>query len=285
MSAEAFLISPMKKFFFLALITCFVFSVAPAQELFTYMQPASNLPANSVAVKLSAQYLPHNYSSKTAQRYTPEVLFGLEKNYMMRAGVSFSNIDQNMSFESAKLYGQYRFFSADEVHKHLRMAVFYEAAYSRNNLAYNEINFGGDHTGVSAGLIATQLWNRFAVSATGSWNEVLHSARGNKGGENNFAFTAVNYALSTGYLVLPVEYKSYDQTNINVYAELLGSRIIGNVGEKYFLDLAPSIQAIFKSAGKLSLGYRFQLSGDVARYANDGFLISYEHLFLRSRKK
>jgi len=214
----------------------------------------------------------------------PEVMFGLSKNLMVHTGVTFSDMQRSMSFESANLYAKYRFFSADEVQKHFRMAAFAEAAYSKNHLEYNEINLGGDHSGVMAGLTATQLWNRFAVSATGSWNEVLHTARWEKTTAEDFAFTAVNYSLSTGYLVLPIEYKNYDQTNINVYAELLGSHNIGNVAEKYFIDLAPSVQAIFKSAAKLSVGYRFQLAGDVARYADRGFLISYEHLFLNNRK-
>ena len=72
------------------------------------------------------------------------------------------------------------FLSIDEVHKHFRMAAFAAGTYSRNHLDHNEINLMGDQTGVQAGLIATQLWNKFAISATGSWNEVLHEERWDK---------------------------------------------------------------------------------------------------------
>ncbi|HZH95911.1 MAG TPA: hypothetical protein VEY06_08505, partial [Flavisolibacter sp.] len=95
----------------------------------------------------------------------------------------------------------------------------------------------------------------------------------------------VNYSLSSGYLLLPFEYKDYDQTNVNLYAELLGSRNVFNVDDKYFVDLAPSVQFIFKSTGKLNIGYRFQLDGDIYRMSKNSFMVSYEHIFLNALNK
>ena len=55
--------------------------------------------------------------------------------------------------------------------------------------------------------------------------------------------------------------------------------------ERYYVDLAPSVQFIFKSTSKLNLGYRFQLAGDITRMAEKSFMISYEYIFLNALKK
>jgi hypothetical protein len=85
--------------------------------------------------------------------------------------------------------------------------------------------------------------------------------------------------------LFPFSYTNYQQTNVNLYLELLGSRNLGWSAEKGFVDLAPSVQFIFSSTGKLNLGYRFQISGDVKRLANQSFMLSYEHIFLNALPK
>jgi len=217
----------------------------------------------------------------------PEIMFGLNKNWMIHAGTNFSNMHQEeLIWEGARLYAKYRFLSNDEVHKHFRMAVFAAGAYSRNHLDHNEINLMmGEQSGVQAGLIATQLWNKFALSATGSWNEVLNEERWDKSLQDVYAVRSINYSLSAGYLLLPFEYKDYDQTNINLYAELLGSRNINFDPEKFYVDLAPSVQAIFNSTAKLNVGYRFQLASDIYRLTKNSWMVSFEYIFLNALKK
>ena len=206
---------------------------------------------------------------------------------MIHAGTYFSNMHQEeLIWEGARLYAKYRFLSNDEVHKHFRMAVFAAGTYSRNHLDHNEINLAmGEQSGVQAGLIGTQLCNRFALSVTGSWNEVLNKERWDKSLQNIYAVRAINYSLSAGYLLLPFEYKDYDQTNINLYAELLGSRNIDFAPEKYYVDLAPSVQAIFNSTAKLNVGYRFQLASDIYRLTKNSWMVSFEYIFLNALKK
>lgn len=257
-----------------------------AQELYPYTEPASNMPAKSISAKLGVMLMKDEHSSRTLQRYSPEIGFGLNKEWMVHTGVTFSDMHQSkFIFESARLYTKWRFLSVDDVHKHFRMAAFGAATYSKNHLDHNEINLMGDQSGVQAGLIATQLWNKFALSASGSWNEVLDKERRQKVYPQQYAFSAVNYSLSAGYLLFPIEYKDYDQTNVNFYAELLGSRNMDWPEERYYLDLAPSLQFIFKSTGKLNLGYRFELASDIYRLSQNSFMISYEHIFLDALRK
>ena len=257
-----------------------------AQELYPFTEPASNMPARSMSLKMSVMLGKGVHGNRLEQRYSPEVMFGLSKKWMVHAGLTFSNMYENFYYyESARVYAKYRFFSKDEVHKHFRMAAFGMAAYSRNHLQHNELNLMGEHSGVQAGLIATQLWNKLAVSATGSLIEVLDKKRNDKIFPQQYAFESLNYSLSAGYLVLPVNYKDYNQTNLNIYAELLGGRNLDWKYERYYLDLAPSVQLIFKSTGKLNLGYRFQLKSDIYRNMKNYWMISYEHIFLNGLKK
>jgi len=254
------------------------------QELFPYTEPASNMPAKSMSLKMSAMLGKGVHGSGIDQRYSPEVMFGINKKWMLHAGLTLSNMYESFFYyESARIYAKYRFLSNDDVHKHFRMAAFATAAYSRNHLQHNELNLMGDHSGVQAGLIATQLWNRLAVSGSASLIEVFDKKRDDK--PQQYAFQSLNYSLSAGYLVLPRVYKDYDQTNLNIYAELLGGQNLDWEYEKYYLDLAPSLQLIFKSTSKLNLGYRFQLKSDIYRNMKNSWMISYEYIFLNALKK
>lgn len=283
---EGFSFAPMKVLFLL--VTALLAATCSfSQELYPYSEPASNNPAHSISVKVSAILHGDQHSERTLQRYMPEVAVGRSKKWMLKAGANFSNMHQNsMIWEGGRLYAKYRFLSNDEVHRHFRMAVFGTAAYSRNHLDHNEINLMmGEQSGVQAGLIATQLWHKLALSGTIGWNEVLNEKRGDKNVEGIYAYQAINYSLSAGYLLLPFEYKDYHQTNLNLYVELLGGRNINFPGETYFVDLAPSVQAIFNSAAKLNVGYRFQLGSDIYRLTQNSVLVSFEYLFLNALKK
>ena len=269
---------------FLSAILIFIAFNTTAQELFPYTEPASNMPAKSMSLKMSAMLGKGVHGDRLGQRYSPEVMFGINKKWMLHGGLTLSNMYENFFYyESARVYAKYRFLSNDDVHKHFRMAAFATAAYSRNHLQHNELNLMGDHSGVQAGLIATQLWNRLAVSGTASLIEVFDKKRDDK--PQQYAFQSLNYSLSAGYLVLPRVYKDYDQTNLNIYAELLGGQNLDWEYEKYYLDLAPSLQLIFKSTSKLNLGYRFQLKSDIYRNMKNSWMISYEYIFLNALQK
>lgn len=271
---------------FLLLILVLFAAASDAQELFPYTEPASNMPAKSMSLKLGAMVGKGVHGSGIDQRYSPEVMFGISKKWMVHAAFTFSNMyEPFFYYESARVYGKYRFFSKDELHKHFRMAAFATAAYSRNHLQHNELNLMGDHSGVQVGLIATQLWNKLAVSGTASLIEVLDEKRNDKTVPQQYAFESLNYSLSAGYLVLPLNYKDYKQTNLNIYAELLGGQNLDWEYEKYFLDLAPSMQLIFNSTSKLNLGYRFQLKSDIYRNMKNSWMISFEHIFLNALQR
>lgn len=272
--------------FFLPLILLLCCLGGNAQELYVYSEPASNMPAHSISTKLSSNFITkQDPANRFMQRYTPEIMLGINKNWMVHAGATFADMHtNNFRWESVYLYGKYRFLSSDDLHTHFRMAVFGEAAYSRSPFMFDELSFQGDKSGVQLGVIATQLWHKLAVSGTVSHLQSLDGSRNDKTIYiPSRIYQAMNYSLSAGYLLLPFEYTDYRQTNLNLYAEFLAQQSLDR--KAYYIDFAPAVQLIFNSTTKLNLGYRVQLGSDMQRMTKNSWLVSVERNFLNVLKK
>lgn len=255
-----------------------------AQELYVFSEPASNIPAKSVSIKLTDHFVASdNIYQRFSHRLMPQVMFGINKNLMVHIGATFSNMHTtDFKYESVNLYAKYRFLSKDEVHKHFRMAVFADASTTKAPFHYDEITLMGDKSGVEAGLIATQLWHKLAVSGTISHTQVLDKSRKNKTviyvpARN---YQAMNYSLSAGYLVFPKEYTDYKQMNLNLYFEVLAQQTLDQ--KTSYIDMAPALQLIFNSNTKLNIGYRFQAGGNTQRMATNSWQLSIERTFLNA---
>lgn len=262
-----------------------------AQELYVYSEPASNVPAKSLSFKYSGKWMNESElgHKHTTARHMAESSIGLGKFLMLRPALGLGNMynnypDQQLRFESASLYAKLRVLSLDDIHKHFRAATFVKGIFSKNNLQYEEITGDGDQTAIQGGLILTQLMHKLAISATGSLVEVLHADRWKDfAGQTFYGYQSFNYSLSTGYLLFPRKYKSYQQTNFNIYLELIGSK--GLDRDYAFTDLAPAIQLILNSNAKINAGYRFQISGGAYRMGTSSLSISYERSFLNAIKQ
>lgn len=282
-----------------------VFISANAQELYPFTEPASNVPAKSLAIKFNVMRMPMNFDSTINWRFMPEFSIGVSKKLMLRVNLTASNMFQEkIKFEGGSLYAKYRFLSNDDIHAHFRMAAFGKIALSNNpafmqritkhvlpgNIIHeqyhahktDDLTLDGNQSGMQWGVVATQLVHKLAVSAS-----LSHVNRWNNLGNKNFFETdtrnAMQYSLSTGLLLLPAKYKNYKQTNLNLYVEFLGSSLLDNKGN--YLDIAPALQLIFNSTSKLNLGYRGQIKGNMRRFNNRTLLVSYEWQFLNVFKK
>jgi hypothetical protein len=266
-----------------------------AQELFVHTDPASNIPAHAITLMLQNKLMPRTVHANTAEnRLKLQGRFGLSQNLQIGAGCTFSNMfsffnnDQyNLRFESVNLQAKYRFLSNDEPQAHFRMAAFVNASFSNNELFYDEISFDGDQSGVQMGVVATKLMRRFALSASAAYGRVA-TPLPKYYLVDPFYYNTFNYTLSAGLLVLPLHYKNYDQTNLNIYCELLGANTLdGNfTGKKKFhVDLAPAVQLIFKSRLKVDLAHRYQISGDMHRMFTNSWLLRLEYYWLGALQK
>ncbi len=246
-----------------------------AQELFVYSEPASNMPARSMGLRVSNWVMDEYGTSKTNYHLIPELMWGVNKNLMLHAEGFFSNRAGGMSAEGGAVYAKYRFYSHDALYRHFRMAAFGRASINNATIHQDEIQTNGHNSGYQAGMIFTQLLHKTALSATVYYQRALSNAEGNE-----FPATqsphALNYVLSSGHLFFPRSYTSYRQVNMNLMAELMG-QVLPQSG-KYFVDIAPSIQFIINSQTRMDVGYTFQLHTNMQRTAPMGFLIRVEHL-------
>lgn len=271
------------KFFLISSLFLLIASNVMGQELFVFSEPASNMPAKSISLKLTDHFVTNDeIYRRLSQRIMPQVMFGFTKKIMVHVSGTFANMHTaDFKYESASLYVKYRFLSNDEIHKHFRMAVFADASTTKAPFHYDEITLMGDKSGIEAGIIATQLWNKFALSGTVSHTQLLDQSRTNKvlyiPARN---YQAMNYSLSAGYLVLPKEYTDYKQMNLNIYTEIIAQQTLDR--KTHYIDIAPAVQFIFNSNFKINLGYRFQATGNMDRMSNNSWQLSIERTLLNA---
>ena len=155
------------------------------------------------------------------------------------------------------------------------MAAYGRISYNNSPVRQPAINFYGYNSGYETGVIATQLINKVALSATSSY---LHAFDNGKEkflpGQNR---NAINYSLSIGKLMLPKEYTSYRQTNVNLMLEFLGQTNLAS-GASY-LDMAPAIQFIFDSRARVDVSYLYTLVNKLQRTATSGIFVRLEYNF------
>ncbi|MBP6024977.1 hypothetical protein [Ferruginibacter sp.] len=275
-----------------------------AQELYVFTEPASNMAAKSLGLRLNTKVFKMTHDNKfSSYRLDPEIMIGISKNLMVHLnGYASDMFQSNLKVEGASLYAKYRFLSRDDIHSHFRLAAYGKIAFIDNptvlnslgkheiddgsggiivhdiihTTVNNEIDIDGTNSGLATGIIATKLINKLAVSSSLGYLYRLDNLRNKR--EVIVPWRAISYSLSAGYLLFPKEYTSYTQTNINLYTEFLGNSTWDN--KKYFIDIAPAIQFIINSIARVDIGYRTQLSGNTQRMANSAFLLRVEYNFL-----
>lgn len=258
---------------FLTAIALAAFGFVQAQELFTYTEPASNMPAKSLGIRLSNWLMQE--PSIINYHFIPEVMWGVNKNLMLHVEGYASNRNATFNLEGGAFYAKYRFFSTDKVYRHTRLATLVRISSNNGDIHQEEIETNGHNSGYEVGLIATQLLHKLALSSTVSYERATDNRKGHEFPaymDNN----ALNVSLSAGRLILPKEYIGYRQTNFNLMVEFLGQRLLDN--GKMYLDIAPSAQFIFNSQTRLDIGYKRQLYSNMSRTASNGILIRVEHL-------
>jgi hypothetical protein len=246
-----------------------------AQELFVYTEPASNMPAKSLGIRVSNWLMNERMKSTYNYHLIPELMWGINKNLMLHTEGFLSNRNGTLKLEGAAVYAKYRFFSKDAVNRHFRMAGYGRMSINNAEIHQEEIETNGHNSGFETGIIATQLLHKLALSGSLSFEHALDNGKGNKfpAGQSR---NAINYTLSAGRLILPRKYTSYKQTNMNIMVEALGQSLPGS--GKIFIDLAPSVQFIINSQARIDLGYRKELYSNMIRDAPDGFLLRIEYL-------
>jgi len=265
----------MKKIFVIAML--FLSLSGEAQELFSMTEPASNMAAGSIAFRIDNLVMDEINSLKINYHLIPSIRIAVSKKLMISGNTFFSNRTEQLKYEGGSLYAKYRFLSNDAVQKHFRMAAFGTISFNNSDIHQEEINMYGHNTGFEAGITATQLLHKVALSSSISLVKALDNGNNNKYIYGQGNSKAINYSFSFGKLMLPNEYRDYHQTNVNLMVETLCQVNTGS--GKYYVDIAPSLQLIFNSESRVDIGYKKQISSNLIRTAPNGFFIRIEHNF------
>ena len=254
-----------------------------SQELFVITDPASNIPANSLGVNVMQSLFKEEMKSGYNYHFMPEVSYGLNKNIMFRASAFVSNRNNDLVTEGGSFYTKFRFYSADDLNSHFRLAAYGRYSFNNADIHQEQIEILGHNSGFETGIIATKLIKKVAISSSVSFEKALDN-KPSYPFPDNIGDNATNYTLSFGKLMYPKKYTNYKQTNINLMVEFVGQTI--NENGKSYLDVMPAVQFIFNSQARLDFAYRQELVNSMVRSAPNGFYFNLYYTFfdLKSKK-
>jgi hypothetical protein len=287
-------------------LLCFYFP-SPAQELYPLNEPASTLPKRVIGVRVFIK----SYREESIYRnlFGARLMYGLTPRLTLMLTASASNHHgrdlpdklvyhthngtqtlystgafQRGSrhpylFNGLYAYAKYRFLSRDRQNGHFRMAAYAEASGVTSAHDETEPNLMDDTKGFGGGLLVTWLNRRFAASFTGgvivpgAYNGFSPDSAGPKVPTRIQYGRALVYNLSLGYLLFPRHNSGYRQTNVNLYAELIGRAYEQAKVTQYgyvnvpiqtpllqagsYVELHPGVQVIFNSNLRLDVSAGF----------------------------
>ena len=262
--------------FLLLLLSLYSYS----QELYINTEPASLIPKGTKVVRLHHHSIFLNEDSEpgsqsSARILIPQISYGISKNIMVSAAFQISNnpfdVSANSGFNGFKLYSKQRILSTDKQKYHTRLSSFIKYAnhgkWNSPNYKFMKNNYDLDFqdSGLEFGLIATQLIKKLAVSVTSGFGVISNKTSDGTYDDKNF--NSWHNSISAGYLLFPRKYKSYKQTNFNIYLEYLTSSIISSQYpsrySKFMSTVAPGVQFIIMSRSRLDFGYKIR-NGEMA---------------------
>lgn len=261
---------------FIIVFTLFFIQGISAQELFVVTDPASNVPAGSLGIRLGQSIFKEQMKSGYSYHLMPEVTLGINKNLMVRTSMFVSNRSNQLVAEGASFYTKYRFLSTDDLHSHFRMAAFGRYSFNNADIHQEQLEIMGQNTGFETGIVATQLIKKVAISASVSFEKAFDNKPDYKFPATQ-SDNATNYTLSFGRLMYPKKYTNFKQTNINTMVEFVGQTL--NENGKSYLDVVPSIQFIINSQARIDVAYRHELYSSMLRSAPNGFYLNLEYNF------
>ena len=264
----------MKKIFLILIL--FSSGKLYAQELFLFTEPASNMAKGNIGARLNNTLMENSTTSDYKYHLIPEVMFGVSRKVMIHTDVFLSDETNSFTTNGASIYAKYRFFSIDGIHSHFRMSAYGRFSFNNTPVTDAAINLYGYNSGYEGGVVATKLINKVALSASTTLSHAMDNNQ-QKFLYSNENRNAISYTLSVGKLMLPRQYITYKQTNLNLLLEVLGQTNL-QTGNSY-LDIAPAAQLIVDSKIRFDLGYRYAVVSQLYRQETQGFLIRLEYNF------
>ena len=262
---------------FLVLFLSFISSLSSAQELYINAEPASLIPKGTKVVRLNHHSIFLDGTNimggiGNAIIMSPSISYGLSKKIMVSGSFQFSNkpyeqdMMPNFGFSGFKLSSKQRILTTDKQKYHTRLSSFIKYSYHDNKFMKDNLDIEIQDTGFEFGIIGTQLINKLAISVTSAVTRISNIDEKYTNGSTvkwqSINLNTIQNSISAGYLLFPRKYKSYKQTNFNLYLEYLTSTILTkdypDRYNKFSSTLAPGIQFIIMSRSRLDFSYKIR---------------------------
>jgi len=262
---------------FLVLFLSFISSLSSAQELYINAEPASLIPKGTKVVKLNHHSIFLDGTNimggiGNAIIMSPSISYGLSKKIMVSGSFQFSNkpyeqdMMPNFGFSGFKLSSKQRILTTDKQKYHTRLSSFIKYSYHDNKFMKDNLDIEIQDTGFEFGIIGTQLINKLAISVTSAVTRISNIDEKYTNGSTvkwqSINLNTIQNSISAGYLLFPRKYKSYKQTNFNLYLEYLTNTILTkdypDRYNKFSSTLAPGIQFIIMSRSRLDFSYKIR---------------------------
>ena len=260
----------MKKIFLFFLILVIIFNDSYSQELYINSEPASLIPKGTKVVRLSYSNIIIDESNAlgdvaNAFLMTPSLAYGLSKKIMISTSFQFANrpyeqgLVPNFGFNGFKFYSKQRIYTTDKQKNHTRLSSFLKYSFHKDNFMKGNIDLDLQNKGFELGLIGTQLIKKLAISITSAYTRANDI---NDDSNNLINLSTFKNSLSAGYLLLPRKYKSYKQTNFNLYLEYLTNTVMNKTFpvryNRFSSTLAPGLQFVILSRSRLDFSYKIR---------------------------
>lgn len=299
------------------------------QELFPHSEPASTVPKGVSGFRFSYNRYKEQSSNRTKEAYHLRYMLGITAKWTVMTTLGISNHHYSkfptdilpyffnhhlriypaagFGIEGINVYTKYRFYTLDKYHQHFRVAAFAQGCKSFVAHDAAEPTLMTDNTGYGGGIILTYLYERLGVSVTGGYIHPLVYKQSNI--DVRFQSGEAQYIeLSTGYRVWPLQYSTYSDLNINVYAEFTwkqyGMARVQQNGEtiefaKYaasnpytymelsagsYIDGRFAVQFISNSNSRIDVGVTLDLKNRSYNYWTPMFTLQYQ-TYLYGKKK
>jgi hypothetical protein len=269
-----------------------------AQELFVHSEPASAMPKGLLSLRYSLES--YQYESIRRHWHALRVLYGVTGNFYVIGSYTMSNHhpqkypsnpyayfanhhrrgynpDYRLKSDGFHLFGLYRIYSKDEPNGHIRIAITGEGSYINTAHDEAEPHLLGDNSGYGGSIIVTKLIKKLALNLKAGFINPLDYNQP----QDQIRFRSGNarYAIfSTGYLLFPKIYESYDDVNINVYLEMVykeydeaklyirgnheNTKIFPYLREGKYLEVKPGLQLILNSRDRIDVSAGFTAWGN-----------------------
>ena len=262
---------------FLVLFLSFISSLSSAQELYINAEPASLIPKGTKVVRLNHHSIFLDGTNimggiGNAIIMSPSISYGLSKKIMVSGSFQFSNkpyeqdMMPNFGFSGFKLSSKQRILTTDKQKYHTRLSSFIKYSYHDNKFMKDNLDIEIQDTGFEFGIIGTQLINKLAISVTSAVTRISNIDEKYTNGSTvkwqSINLNTIQNSISAGYLLFPRKYKSYKQTNFNLYLEYLTNTILTkDFPDRYYKfssTIAPGIQFIIMSRSRLDFSYKIR---------------------------